>query len=99
MRKYVGDKKLFNYHDVEFHKTISLSSGNPMFSIILEPIFHFMKTYHLDTFLDLSENEITIDFHNEILQAIELKNSEKAFSSMQEHLAYGLNILKKHLTN
>ncbi len=99
MKKFVNDKRLFNYHDVEFHKTISLSSGNPMFSIILEPIFHFMQSYHLDTFLDLNENEFTLDFHNRIYLAIEKKKSDEVFSLMSDHLTSGLNGLIKNLAD
>ncbi len=98
MEKYVDDNKMFNYHDVEFHKTISLSSGNPMFSIILEPIFHFMQTYYMQTISDLSSNEITLDFHSKIFQAIEMKDSEEAYSTMNRHLAFGLKDVKKLFT-
>ena len=86
MEKFKLDRRKLSFFDIEFHKTISRSCGNPMFAIILEPIFHFLKTFYQETFEDLTSNQITLEFHYKILEAIENKDRIKAFNAMKEHL-------------
>ena len=99
MEKYKDDIKLFMFHDIEFHKTISHSSGNPMFPIILEPIFHFLQTYHHETFEDLSSDQITFDYHQKIFRAIEWKKSQEAFNAMKQHLIVAQKRVNKLFTD
>lgn len=86
MEKNKDNIKLFIFYDIEFHKTISHSCGNPMFSIILEPIYHFLQTYHYKTFEGLSSNPATINNHQKIFKAIEGNKSKEAFDAMNQHL-------------
>lgn len=95
MEKFRNDTKLFNFYDIEFHKMISTSSGNPIFSVILEPIFHFQQTYHQSACEDLNSNIVTFDYHQRILNAIEQRDSNEAFQSMKEHLMIGQNSVNK----
>ncbi len=101
MKDNIDDRKRYSYHDIEFHRTISRSCGNPMFSIILYPIFHFLQTYHQKTIVNLSSNEKTMSYHRRIFTAIENKNSREAFEAMKQHLTEGLvdfnNYLKKNI--
>lgn len=89
MEEYVDDRKQINMYDVNFHKAISVACGNPMFSVILEPIFHFLRTYHRESLIGTVPNEITIDFHHKILSAVEAKNGKEASQAMYEHLTFG----------
>ncbi len=86
MEKYKDNKKKLSFLDIEFHQTISQSCGNPMFAIILEPIFHFLQSFHQETFEDLTSNQITLEFHHKIYKAIKEKKSRVAFDAMSEHL-------------
>jgi len=95
MEKHKNNRKLFSFYDIEFHKMISLSSGNPMFSIILEPIFHFLQIYHQEACEDLNSDIITFDYHQKILIAIENGDNNAAFESMKEHLIIGQNSVNK----
>lgn len=95
MEKHKNDRKSFAFYDIEFHKIISLSSGNPMFSIILEPIFHFLQTYHQEACEDLNADLITFDYHQRILIAIENGDKNAAYKSMKEHLVIGQNSVNK----
>ena len=87
MEKNKDYKNKLSYYDIEFHKTISHSCGNPMFTIILEPIFHFLQTFHQETFEDLTSDQITLEFHYKIFKAIEERNRKAAFSAMSQHLS------------
>jgi len=86
MEKNKGNNNKLSYFDIIFHKTISQSCGNPMFPIILEPIFHFLQTFHQETFEDLNSNKMTLEYHYEIFEAIKDKKSQEAFNAMKEHL-------------
>jgi len=96
MEKNKNDRKLLTFYDIEFHKMVSRSSGNPIFPIILEPIFHFMQTYHQESNEDLNADQITFDYHKKILYAIEQKNSAEAFRYMKEHLEVGQELGNKN---
>jgi len=96
MEKYKNDRKLFTFYDIEFHKMISVSSGNPIFNIILEPIFHFLQTYHQASNESLNTDQITFDYHQKILNAIEQKDSDNAFKFMKEHLIIGQKYVNEH---
>ncbi len=90
-----NNKNQLSYYDIKFHKTIVRACGNPMFSLILEPIFHFLEKYHKNTFEDLTSNQITLNFHNRILSAIIKKNKNEAFNEMKQHLLYAQEDIEK----
>ncbi len=98
MLKYQNNKELMSYYDVEFHQNISHSCGNPMFSIILEPIYHFLHTYHEETFEDIESNKLSLEFHYKILDAIEKKDSKTAFDVMEKHLSAAKSDIEKLYT-
>ncbi len=87
MEKYRKDKEKLSIYDIEFHQIISHLCGNPMFTIILEPIFHFLQTFHKETFEDLNSNQITLEYHFKIFEAIKERKSKEAFYAMKKHLA------------
>ncbi|MBD3289737.1 FCD domain-containing protein [candidate division KSB1 bacterium] len=86
MEKQKEDKSLLAQCDIEFHKIITNSCNNPMFPIVLDPIYHVMKTYQKVTFEDAASNRETLKYHERIFNAIKHKNSDEAFNSMKEHL-------------
>ena len=90
MKNNRKDNKLLSFYDIEFHKKIWVSCGNPMFTIILEPIFHFLQKYHQELFYNISSNQMegTFDEHERILKAIKEKNSVEASNAMRQHLIY-----------
>ena len=87
MEEYKEDRKLLSFYDVEFHKIIARSCGNPMFSVIMEPIFHFLQTYHQEMFVGKPKKEIDVTSaeHEHILIAIEMKDSKAASDIMKRH--------------
>lgn len=95
MEKYKNDRKMFTFYDIEFHKKISISCGNPMFSILLEPIFYFLQTFHQEANEDLNSDQITFDYHQRVLEAIEQKDASAALNAMKEHLETGRDYVDK----
>lgn len=88
MKNVGSDTTLLSLHDIEFHKNIWFSCGNPMFSIILEPIFHFLTPYHKNIFIDKSFSQIdtTFEEHVNILRAIVERDGKAASNFMKHHL-------------
>ncbi|MCM4173518.1 FadR family transcriptional regulator [Arenibacter sp. TNZ] len=86
MEKNSTNKKQLTYYDVEFHKAISQASGNPMFLIIMEPIYNFLRTFHYSELEGSSNYSITREFHNTIYKAIENGNKDEAHNAMLDHL-------------
>ncbi|ASO04637.1 FadR/GntR family transcriptional regulator [Arenibacter algicola] len=85
------DKEKLTYYDVEFHKAISQASGNPMFLIIMEPIYNFLRTYHNSELEGRSTYSVTREFHNTIYKAIENGDRDEAYNAMLNHLKVGEN--------
>ena len=86
MEKHNKDKTLLAQCDIEFHRIITNSCNNPMFPIVLDPIYHVMKTYQKETFEDAASNKETMKYHKQIFTAVKDKDSEGAFNAMKEHL-------------
>ncbi len=80
------DKSLLAQSDIEFHKIITNSCYNPMLPIVLDPIYHVMKTYQKETFEDAASNKETKKYHKRIFTAILQKDKDGAFTAMKEHL-------------
>ena len=86
MEKQKEDKSFLAQCDIEFHKIITDSCNNPMFPIVLDPIYHVMKTYQKETFEDAASNKETMKYHKRIFTAILQKDKDGAFNAMKEHL-------------
>jgi len=97
MKKYKGDLEKLHFFDIEFHKSISTASANPLFAIILEPIYHFQQTYYKDVLDYIDQDNETFDYHLKILNAIEQKDSESAAQYMEKHLSVALEYIEKSL--
>ncbi len=79
-----------SYYDIEYHKIIWAACGNPMFPIILEPIVHFLQTYHKNIFYNATSKLIdtTFEDHIQILNAIKNNDAKSATKIMKKHLIY-----------
>jgi len=99
MDKYKEDKKLLSFYDIEFHKQIASSCGNPIFSITLEPIFHFLQVYHQEIFIGVDSKtlENSLMDHENIFKAIKERNSNTAFNTMKQHFTIANNAMEKLL--
>ncbi len=100
MKKYRQNEKLLSFYDIEFHKQLAASCGNPIFSIIMEPIFHFLQTYHKEMFIGVSDKEIEITFsdHENIIKAIKERNSKEAINIMKKHFTVAHKTMEKLLS-
>lgn len=76
----------FLHHDAEFHRAIASVSGNPIFTALTEAIFSWLADFHIDLVLLPGREQLTLDEHQEILDAIEARDAGRAAKAMQDHL-------------
>ncbi len=95
----VVDEEYLSY-DFKFHIELVKCTKNQMMIAIVNAYSQWLKTSIQNT-VDKKENlEHNYGYHRHILDAITLHDSEKAFSTMQEHLnAAFKNYKKMHTTN
>jgi GntR family transcriptional regulator, transcriptional repressor for pyruvate dehydrogenase complex len=80
--------------DMAFHTTIAEASGNIALSHIVPIINQSIELYN--TYNDPKDPNGSIDFHDEILEAIEDRNPVHAMDAMTVHMAMNRNKMKKN---
>lgn len=87
--------------DNAFHSGIIKSTGNQVLNLLMRPVYNLMPQYRQMVFAKNSHTihaeakDILIGFHGDILNAIKVGDSEKAFQSMTDHLAFTENNYSK----
>ena len=80
--------------DSAFHSCIIKSTGNQVLNLLMRPVYNLMPQYRQLVFaknshtLHIKAKNILIGFHRDILDAIKAGDSQKAFQSMTDHLAF-----------
>ncbi len=78
--------------DIAFHVLVTQATGNPVVSLIMEPVLNLISKYKPLIFgkhANLDRKEIkqsVIKFHSRIYEAIKNKDSKEAHYEMKEHL-------------
>ncbi|MEM6631711.1 MAG: FadR/GntR family transcriptional regulator [Bacteroidota bacterium] len=78
--------------DIEFHILITKATGNPVISLIMEPVLNLISKYKPMVFgkhesLDRKKiKDSVIKFHSRIYEAVKSRNSREAYYEMREHL-------------
>jgi DNA-binding FadR family transcriptional regulator len=80
--------------DIAFHDTLIKASSNSVFEIMLKPLTELLKDSRRKTLLANGIDK-AIWAHEEILEAIEQRDGEKAVSLMASHLEMAEEDLKK----
>lgn len=86
-------KKDYENEDIKFHVLIAKSSGN----YIIEHLIPIIN-YGVRIFLEKTEKKLlegTIQTHKEIVEAIESRDSNKAYSTMKKHLMMNIDHINK----
>jgi DNA-binding FadR family transcriptional regulator len=85
-KRSMEDRIKISEWDIEFHETLARASQNPVFPIILRPLFDVLMKFHSPVFNDGSVIERTIKSHEKILDAIKAKDPTAAQQAMEDHL-------------
>ena len=71
--------------DIEFHDTIAVASGNPVFKLVLDPIHELLVDTRRQT-LQFYGIKRAHDTHACVLEAIEQQDEDAAEAAMRHHL-------------
>lgn len=82
------DPQAFFSHDIRFHRTVGLASGNRIMASLAEMISGLYHDYRRDTAALASEREMheAADAHRRICEAIRRRDPQLARNAMNEHL-------------
>ncbi|TDK61099.1 FadR family transcriptional regulator [Bacillus salipaludis] len=87
--------------DFKFHKALAMSTGNPIFSVLVNSFFDmteqsaFLVTHFTSNFINVMDK--AQDHHWKLLESIEARNVDQAVLIMKEHMdLFGeeINLLK-----
>jgi GntR family transcriptional regulator, transcriptional repressor for pyruvate dehydrogenase complex len=84
----LSDPVAFLVHDIEFHRSVAASSGNPIVASIVEMVSALYYEQRRETATMASERDLrdAADMHRRIYQAIRARDAEAARLSMHDHL-------------
>lgn len=71
--------------DLEFHQTLAVASGNPIFEMVLSPIQELLVESRRRT-LERDGPAVAYAHHERILSAIRQQDAEEAAEAMRDHL-------------
>lgn len=98
MRQHQGDKdsNVFYESDRDFHLTIARGSQNTILKMVMEVLHMYMTKYHYTANRTIGA-QTGVQEHEEILKAIERKDSELAALLMKRHIQRSKEDMKNYM--
>jgi len=73
--------------DRQFHLIIAKATGNKVFPLIVDPIFHLMPRIRTMVYAQIDKaRSSALEYHQKIYKALEEKDADKAYETMMKHL-------------
>jgi len=72
--------------DIKFHRKLANTLENPLVPVIMEPIFQLMPKFISSTYRQERAPDLAIDYHTQILKALNERNGNAAYQAMKTHL-------------
>jgi DNA-binding FadR family transcriptional regulator len=85
-RSHLGSAKPFIQADIAFHVGIARITRNPIFISVSEAMLNWLFNYHTDLLLWSGNENLTLEEHDNIVEAIERSDPDKAVEAMRMHL-------------
>lgn len=84
----LGEAQVFLVHDINFHRTVALASGNPMVASLVDMVSRIFYEQRRETAQRATDRNLrdAADMHRQIYQAIRARDVEAARLAMNEHL-------------
>lgn len=76
----------FLRHDAAFHGKIAEMSGNLLLASVVSAIFAWLERFHVEAVRSSGLEQLTLDEHAEIIDAIEGADPDRAADAMRRHL-------------
>lgn len=77
----------FLSHDMGFHRELARISGNPIFPAIVEAVFQWAGDYYRPLVRAPGAEQLTLDEHGRLVDAIAAGDPDAAAAAMRAHLA------------
>jgi DNA-binding FadR family transcriptional regulator len=82
----VADPARFRALDGRFHREIAAVGDNPIFTALIDAVFHWLSDFHVDLVSVPGLEQLTLAEHREILEALNRGDAEAASAAMADHL-------------
>lgn len=85
-RAALPDLEAFLERDMQFHRTLSQLTGNPIFPAIVQSLFQWASEYYQPMVRAPGVEELTLSEHQAIVDAIGRRDGDGAADAMARHL-------------
>ena len=82
----IADPHTFRALDGRFHREIAVISGNPIWPAVSEAVFGWLAIFHASLVAVPGLEQLTLDEHGQIADAIERRDVDAAGQAMTDHL-------------
>jgi DNA-binding FadR family transcriptional regulator len=69
-----------------FHREIARINGNPIFTAVNQAVFEWLEEFHVELVRLPAAEQLTLEEHSAIFDAIAERNPERAAEAMERHL-------------
>lgn len=83
---HIDNANRLKKNNLNFHLMLARASGNPIFAVLLEAVFHILVEMSL-SFRDLDQEKYFFNIHKKIFEAIEKKDASDAKRRMEADIA------------
>ena len=94
-----GDVALFVESDLAFHDVILHAAGNVFVAVLFEPLHRVLENRREETSQVPEIQANAINMHEEILQALTMRDPERSRIAMDNHMMQTLRDLKQYVLN
>jgi DNA-binding FadR family transcriptional regulator len=102
VRKILADQRAakkrrqeFIAFDGEFHAAIAHIADNPLFTAVIRGVFNWLSGYHVASVSVPGREDLTLDEHAVILDAIAARDPEAAEAAMRRHLTRANDLYRR----
>ncbi len=81
-----ADPPAFRALDGRFHREIAAIGGNPIWTALSDALFRWLSDFHVDLVSVPGLEQLTLQEHRDIIEAIRSGNAERAGNVMADHL-------------
>ena len=84
--------------DNKFHLSVAKATHNPIVQVSMEPIYSLLPRMRNLIYANIDgEKHLTVEFHEQIYNAIRKQDGQKAFDLMREHLKHNAEVYYKYI--
>lgn len=89
------DRARFVALDGDFHREIAVIAGNPLFAVVSEAVFLWLRDFYLGAVSVKGLEALTLEEHESILAALQAGDAEAAARRMADHLERANELYRK----